>query len=376
MICPNCNAVVSDSVKFCENCGAALPTSDIAQDATISADDTTATLAQEADELSFPQSDSAQTSAYTAQLSGDSLTSGEATLNSAAQGETPSDQPYGSYDSTQQFEQQAPSQPSAGSQQTWQQPTDQPYADTQQTWQQPTDQQGFSSNPPGVYAPADTGTQASTAPFVLAIIALVTAFLGIFPVSIVLAIIALVMNSNQKKRGEFSTKQGSTKVMSIISLVVSGLMLIATIAIGGMVATYLASGDFNTSTSGKSGITSSVKTTSSSASSTNASTTSADAVMDKLVGTWKLTGLTSNGEVINADDIKLMQDMGLTVELTINKDGSASLMLFGAEMSGTWESSDGATVNFTLDGDRVISTVAGDELTMAEGSDVLVFTKA
>ena len=77
--------------------------------------------------------------------------------------------------------------------------------------------------------------QVSSAPFVLAIIALVTGLLGIFPVSLALAIIALAMNRGQKKRGEQSTKQTPTFVMALIALILSILMALATVVLGGAV---------------------------------------------------------------------------------------------------------------------------------------------
>ena len=99
--------------------------------------------------------------------------------------------------------------------------------------------------------------QPSNAPFVLSIIALVTAVLGIFPVSLVLAIIALVMNSGQKKRGEMSTKHTPTFVMSLIGLILSILMAIITVFIGSVIWVAAVSGEIDdivNSTSSKSSV--------------------------------------------------------------------------------------------------------------------------
>ena len=353
MICPNCNAQVSDSMNFCENCGAALPKDNAPQQDFQSFDaqqpSTQSPGAQDSDQWSAAQSYDDQQSSYSSPYA---------------------QQPY-----------EAP------------QYAQQPY-DAQQT--------GGSPTPPGVYAGsggsgAGASAQVSVAPFVLAIIALVTSLLGLFPVSIILAIIALVMNSGQKKRGEFSSKQTPTTIMSVISLVISVIFLILTIMVGGFVMAYLASGGVDVSTGKDGKVSISAHVSSSSAQSQSASSSSAagsaaadsasssasassqdspsSEITDKLAGSWKLTRLVSDGEVANPDDIAIMESMGLTVALDINADGTATLVLFGVHMSGPWECSDGTNVRFVLSGGAIDATVDGNTLTMTEGTDVYTFVK-
>lgn len=122
-------------------------------------------------------------------------------------------------------------------QQAQPQPEPEPVPEPQQQAQQPEPQpQAQQPEPPYVQQqPYMQPPKVSGAPFVLAIIALVTAILGLFPIALILAIIALVMNSGQKKRGEFSTKQTPTFVMGIISLILSIIMFIVTILLGGAI---------------------------------------------------------------------------------------------------------------------------------------------
>lgn len=328
MICPYCNAEISNSMKFCEICGAALPVESALEDPVFDND---------------PNQPEQQ----------------------------PANNPYADAQHIeQQFDQGQYGQQPSEQQQYWQQTTE----------QQPFGQPGAAPMPPGVYAPA-ADAQVSNTPFGLAIAALVTAVLGIFPVSIVLAIIALVMNSGQKKRGEISTKQGPTKVMSIISLVLSAIMFVFTLLLGGAVVAYLASEEFNASSTGAS--TSASQSHSSSTTAGNAtsgsdvapSASGSAAETGSLAGTWKLTALESNGQATKPEDIELMQNMGLKMEMTLNEDGTAALTLFGVDMTGTWEKADETTVILMLDGETIVMEASGDTLVMADDGDVMTFTK-
>ena len=360
MICPNCHAEVSDSMKFCENCGSALPAS-----------------SEQPPEAFSPNADQQQIPSQPE--------SHMRTTDPYANAQHFDQQPYGSYDNTQQYGQQPPSD--YGNSQPFEQQPPSDYGNSQPFGQQPANQPYSAPPMPGAYTPTGAGSpQPSSAPFVLSIIALVTSLLGLFPVSIILAIIALVMNSGQKKRGELSTKQSSTTIMSIISLVISAIMLILTIMVGGFVAAYVASEGLS-SGSGRTGISqTSPKSSSasagavgsavgSSASSTNNQSGLNPEVVEKLQGTWKLTGLVSNGEITSPEDIEQMQNMGLTVELVLGVDGSASFTLFGSSMNGTWESSDGRTVVLMLEGGRIDASVTDEVIYLIDGNDELSFTK-
>lgn len=45
-------------------------------------------------------------------------------------------------------------------------------------------------------------------------------------------------------------------------------------------------------------------------------------------GDWKLSGMTENGEPMSEDDIAFMESFGMTVTLTLNEDGTGSLVMF------------------------------------------------
>ena len=118
---------------------------------------------------------------------------------------------------------------------------------------------------------------ASNTPFGLAIAGLVCAVIGLFPVGAVLSIVALVKNSNQIKAGIVTTKQGPTKVMGVIGVVISAIWLIVSLLFGAALISAVQNGEFSSTTtpSSTSSITDSGnKANTSSTSSGNASASS------------------------------------------------------------------------------------------------------
>lgn len=378
MICPNCHAETGNDVRFCENCGT--PLQDIAN----------AAAAQQTQQM--PSQGFTGNAGDTTQLippQGFTGDNGGATQQIPPQG-------YAGGSGVQQTQQMPYSAGSAagsgfGANPNAGQPYNQPYG---QTYGQPPAQPGQ----PTAYGASQQ--QVSIAPFVLAIIALVVSLLGLFPISIILAIIALVMNSGQKKRGEVSTKQTPTFVMSLISLIISALMLIFTIMVGGLVWAALESGEIDelvdeiesadisvSASDGSTSITFNNKPTDAESADARPDANSAEAdstaatgagstgfgTVDP-VGVWTLDSLYSDGEETSSDDLDMIRGLGLEVTFTVNEDGSAVLMLFGEEMKGTWES-EGDGLAFTVDGDTVHASIDGDIMTMKEGSDELTFRK-
>ena len=318
MLCPNCNSEVSEA-RFCENCGAALAAETVEQ------------LEEK------PAEPTAQ----------------------------PVEQPV----------KQPAEQPVA-------QPVEQPTAQFQQPAGQAPQQGAYDPIPAATPTTKPAGPEPSAAPFVLAIIALVTAILGMFPVSIILAIIALVMNSGQKKRGEFSTKQTPTFVMSLISLILSIIVALIIALVVGIIGVAAVNGDFDEIRVNGSTVainsSSSSATASNSAGSSSAKSGAKIADADDLVGSWRLTSLVEGGEEVNAASISEMQKLGLEVSLDLNSDHSATLTLFGVEMTGSWEASTPYIVTLSLEGEKILCEVDTEtaELTLTEGDDEITFAKA
>ena len=353
MICPNCNAQVSDTQAFCGNCGAQLtPTQTAAQPTT-------------------------PIDAGYQQPVGSSASTGSTSPYTTEQA------PYGG--SSQQSAYGAPYQPQGAAN---------PY--------------GQSPYPPGNYTQPPQ-QKASDTPFGLSIAGLVCALIGLFPLGFIFAIVALVMNSKQQKSGIYSTK-----VMGIIGLVMSILWTVLTLVFGVALIAAINDGalddlDVSTSPSGSSvTITTpsgtsvnlnsdgSVSTSSPSSGSSSTATTSGNSATassggaaattgnltsgssaatstNEIVGEWELES--GNDQELTVDALDSMREMGFNIVLLVNNDGTFELSLFDESTSGTWSESGTHTYRFTIDGESITGTYDNTtkRLTWEEGGDRLVF---
>ena len=93
------------------------------------------------------------------------------------------------------------------------------------------------------------------------------------------------------------------------------------------------------------------------------------------VGDWKLTGMEENGEATSAEDLKLMEDMGLAITLSAKEDKSFSLNVMGEEMSGTWEAKSASEATFTVEGQSVPAKLDNGVLTLEQDGTKMMFEK-
>ena len=358
MICPNCNAQVSDTQAFCGNCGAQLtPTQATAQPTT-------------------------PIDAGYQQPAGSSTSTGSPSPYATEEA------PYGG--SSRQSAYGAPYQPQGAAN---------PY--------------GQSPYPPGNYTQPPQ-QKASDTPFGLSIAGLVCALIGLFPLGFIFAIVALVMNSKQQKSGIYSTKQTPTKVMGIIGLVMSILWTVLTLVFGVALIAAINDGalddlDVSTSPSGSSvTITTpsgtsvnlnsdgSVSTSSPSSGSSSTATTSGNSAAassggtaattgnlasgtsaatnaNVIVGEWELES--GNGEELTPEMMDLVRENGFNIVLLVNGDGTFELSLLDESASGTWSETGTHTYRFTVDGESITGTYddASKRLTWEDGGDQLVF---
>ncbi len=86
----------------------------------------------------------------------------------------------------------------------------------------------------------------------------------------------------------------------------------------------------------------------------------------KMVGYWELTGGTSGGEELTADDIKTLKEMDLLFILYLSEDGKATFDSFGDVEDMTWD-----IENATLTVDDITGTLelSDDTLTYSDESD-------
>ena len=89
------------------------------------------------------------------------------------------------------------------------------------------------------------------------------------------------------------------------------------------------------------------------------------------VGQWEISGMTSDGETYSAEDLQAMKDYGMNVTLSINEDGTASMNVFGEEMTGgTWDET-----SLTFNGQSINMTLDGDTLTLTQGDETMTFSR-
>ena len=247
----------------------------------------------------------------------------------------------------------------------------------------------------------------SNVPVGLAIAGLICAAIGMFPVGIVLAIIALVMNSNQKKAGLVSTKQGPTKVMGIIGVVVSAVWLLMIILYGAAIIAAVEDGTFDnrstttppSSVSTTTNSNGSVNTSPSSGSAATTATTSGSsaaaadspqfnpvAIAYLILGDWELES--GNEEGLDAESLDMLRETGVNVMLEIDivgaeDHGTFNLVFADNSYPGTWrtvdmvEDAETRTIRyvFSMEGESFAGEydVLTERLTLKDSTTELVF---
>ena len=86
-------------------------------------------------------------------------------------------------------------------------------------------------------------------------------------------------------------------------------------------------------------------------------------------GKYELTGIVSKGSQTEAEDIKLLNDTGMTCALILNEDGSGTLDLFGEEKALTWNEE-----TITVDGKAYSYTYKDGTLVVIRGDSSLTFS--
>ena len=92
-------------------------------------------------------------------------------------------------------------------------------------------------------------------------------------------------------------------------------------------------------------------------------------------GDWKLSGMTENGEAMSGDDIAFMESFGMTVTLTLNEDGTGSLVMFDEAMDVSWKPKSATELDVTIDGDTTTGKLADDTITLEAGGDSMSFVR-
>ena len=96
---------------------------------------------------------------------------------------------------------------------------------------------------------------------------------------------------------------------------------------------------------------------------------------DEFVGVWNLSSLTGD-EVPSTDDLALLEEMGMSISLTLMEGGDAYFDFLDEVSEGTWVAKSSEEVLLTLDGEKLTAKRDGDTLTIADDDVEMVFTKS
>ena len=78
----------------------------------------------------------------------------------------------------------------------------------------------------------------------------------------------------------------------------------------------------------------------------------------------------------DAVNVNMAKDLGITVTLELNEDGTAALVIFGEKAEGEWEAKSATEGTFKAEDAAVDMKIADGKLTMEQNGEKLVFEKA
>ena len=93
-------------------------------------------------------------------------------------------------------------------------------------------------------------------------------------------------------------------------------------------------------------------------------------------GTWNLVEMSDGGDVTGADELKLMNSLGMQVTLTLGADSKLTLDTLGKQSEGTWKATSETEGTATIEDQEMPLQITEGRLVMEQGGDKLVFDKA
>lgn len=94
------------------------------------------------------------------------------------------------------------------------------------------------------------------------------------------------------------------------------------------------------------------------------------------IGSWAIVEMVEDGETMGAEELKLMEDMGITIQLVLAEDKTASFDVFGEKLEGSWEAKDASTCALTFEGNTLEGKLADGKLTMEQDGTKMVWEKS
>lgn len=97
-----------------------------------------------------------------------------------------------------------------------------------------------------------------------------------------------------------------------------------------------------------------------------------------IAGDWELYEITGDASsAATHEDVQSLADMGMTVNMTLNEDGTGTMDMFGEQMDLTWETTDDG-FSISIQGDAAPATLTEDGNLSVDAGDgsALVFAPA
>ncbi len=96
------------------------------------------------------------------------------------------------------------------------------------------------------------------------------------------------------------------------------------------------------------------------------------------IGKWVIESMESEGEVVTAEDLEEMSDLGFDMTeafaIDMHEDGTAELIVFDEGTSGTWEGT-GSACDITVEGETLSVPIVDGRLVMDEDGTKIVFKR-
>ena len=90
-------------------------------------------------------------------------------------------------------------------------------------------------------------------------------------------------------------------------------------------------------------------------------------------GEWSAASMQQDDAITTEEDMALFRSIGLDVTLSLRDDLSATLSLFGAESSGTWQPESGSAATMSLNNEEIDLTMEDGQLKMQNNETTIVF---
>lgn len=93
-------------------------------------------------------------------------------------------------------------------------------------------------------------------------------------------------------------------------------------------------------------------------------------------GYWKATEIQSSSDAVSAEDMKLMESMGLTISLELKADKTAVFDFWGSPLNGTWKASSASKASLSTDEGSGDLELKDGKLSLDLDGDKMIFEKS